>query len=37
MEEVINVIERRMQWCNLEEVDIMIIADEKIKKILRYK
>lgn len=37
LEEVIEVIEKRMQWCNLSQVDIMIIYQNEIKKILRYK
>lgn len=37
LEDVIDVIEKRMQWSNLGQVDIMIIANNKIEKILRYK
>lgn len=37
LEDVIDVIEKRMQWSNLEQVDIMILANNKIEKILRYK
>lgn len=31
------VIEKRMKWSKLEQVDIMIVSKNKIEKILRYK
>lgn len=37
IDEVIEVIEKRMQWSKLEQVDIMIVSKNKIEKILRYK
>lgn len=37
LEEVVDVIEKRMKWSNLGQVDVMILENNKIKKILRYK
>ena len=34
---LLHIIEKRMQWCHLDSVDILILSNGQVRQILRYK